>query len=865
MKAKTSSALTLTNRQMAWHFDWSRGALHTTGFENRVSGQNYPLSDGRELALVFSAAVDRVAEPLVRVDDFVVQHARQSRPDRAEFELRSPSRQIGVTLRFQLDGPTRRKWVEVINTAREEGLLLGVELDDFTMTAPLTGGGHGKPVFIADEIFAAIEHPVGDNKVTAQRLQMAHYPGRRLPPKGKFRSYVALVSVAAPGRANAEFIDYIQARTKPRPKLMSVYTPFGINNQWGAHPTLSDEETMDVLELTAKLQKKGVHFDYFTLDTGWVDFSSDLTKFKPTSYPHGPKAMLKRSKALGMKFGLWFGTTWGLQSCWDYPPAFADGKPPTQLYREGYHLGADGVFFCFGEDNYYSIFKKAVLHHVRENGIKFLKFDGGYYHCDKTEHGHLPGKYATEAMFEKLIDLAGSARAQDPDVFIMWYWGLGSPFWAMYGDAIFESGLMMEGSGTSPVPTLYYRDSVTLAQDQNAYHAKTIPPLVKDSLGVWLSDSRWGNFMGMERWRESIVMDLGRGSRLFPNLWGNLYTLTDADVEFLAWIQAFANQHAAYFQNRRTIPGDPFQNEVYGYAHGKKGRSFVFLHNAHFAARPVKLTLDGSLGLESRPGSKADLITHFPEQKQLRNPDGGAWKIGGVAEFWLRPFETLMLEVAPNSAEPTAGRPAVNAASKSASKAANKAANKIVNRPAGKTKRGAWRDISASQAAELGVALALRPIPPAERLDARFASAELFVTKKFTKKSYYFEVKLPALDGDQPILALVVRLRKGEEEWRYAPTVVQLTQAIVRVGEQHVQMTPVPDGRQHGNTQSYGCSWLVWKARLTPEWSRATVRFAIHAHLPGDVEARVEGWVLQRWWEERTRPSGDGYYTYAPS
>ncbi len=831
MTAKTPSACTLSNRQAAWHFDWSGGTLRATRFENRLSGRQHSLTEVRELALVFSAAVDRVAEPLVRVDDFVVRRARQNRPDRAEFDLQSPTGQVAVTLHFQLDGPTRRKWVEVTSTAREEVLLLDVELDDFTPEAAVTGGGHGKPAFIADEIFAAIEHPVGDNKVTDRRLQLAHYPGRRLKPKGKFQSYVALVSVAVPGRIHAHFVDYIQARTKPRRMMMATYTPFGINNQWGAHPTLTDEETLDVLELMGKLRKKGVTFDYFTLDTGWVDFSSDLTRFKPTSYPHGPDEIIRRTKALGMKFGLWFGTTWGLQSCWDYPSAFADGKPPTQLYREGYHLGADGVYFCFGEDNYYSIVKKAVLHHIRENGVKFLKFDGGYYHCDKTEHGHLPGKYATEMMFENLIDLAESACAEDPDVFIMWYWGLGSPFWALHGDAIFESGLFMEGSGASPIPTLYYRDSVTLAQDQNAYHAKTIPPLMKDSLGVWLSDSRWGNFMGMERWRESLVMDLGRGSRLFPNLWGNLYTLTDEDVEFLAWIQAFAKKRAAYFQNRRTIPGDPFRNEVYGYAHGKGGRSFLFLSNAHFASRAVTLSLDGSLGLEARPGTKLGITAHFPEKKPLHRPDGESWRLGETAEVWLRPFETLLLEVA----------------------------------PAAKAKRGPARTLSAAQAADLGVSLALRTIAPSERLDARFASTELFATKKLTKKTYYFESELPALDGDQPILALVIRLRKGTEEWRYAPTVIQIVQTIVRVGDQHVQMTPVPDGRQHGNTQSFGCSWLVCKARLTPEWSRATVRFAVHAHLPDDVEACVEAWVVRRWWKERTQPSGDGYYTYAPS
>ena len=40
---------------------------------------------------------------------------------------------------------------------------------------------------------------------------------------------------------------------------------------------------------------------------------------------------------------------------------------------------------------------------------------------------------------------------------------------------IFESGLFMEGSGTSSTPTLYYRDSVTLSLDQNTQFAKLIP------------------------------------------------------------------------------------------------------------------------------------------------------------------------------------------------------------------------------------------------------------------------------------------------------------------------------------------------------------------------------------------------------
>ena len=835
MKSSGISAPTelgLSNQEQAWTISWDGGRPGTTRIINKITDRTLPVSGGCELALLFSAATDRVAEPLLRVDDFTVRAVRRSGRQRAVFALHSLSANLEVRLSVMLDGPTRRKWIEFTNTTGRELLLLDVELDRFAVTGEATDGGQGQPVFLNGEAFAAIEHPSGDNRLADGQVLLAHYPGRRLAPGARFRSHTALFSVAPAGGARTHFLDYIQSRSRPRPGMIGVYTPFGINNQWGACPTLDDEQTLEVLNHIAQLQRRGVNFDYFTLDTGWVDPASDLTEFKPTAYPHGPAAVIRRIRSLHLKFGLWFATSWGLQSCWDYPGAFADGLPPTQLYREGYPLGADGLTFCMAEERYRAILRRAVLHHVRKNGVRFLKFDGGFYQCDRTDHGHLPGKYATESMHEWLIDLARRARAIAPDVFIMWYWGLRSPFWALHGDAIFESGLHMEGSGTSSTPTLHYRDSVTLAQDQNAHHARNIPPRLKDSLGVWLSDTRWGNFMGGERWRESLVMDLGRGSRLFPNLWGNLRHLTDDDVEFLAWISQLARQHAALFTRRRLVGGDPFRNEVYGYAHGRGAHGFVFLHNAHFASRPLTLTLDAALGLDAQSGTAVQIVTHFPERTQLRRRGGASYQLGETLTLQLRPFETLMLEVTP-------------------------ALRSGARWPA--------RTLPAAQAGKLGLALPLRTAAPDPRLDVRFVEAAQFAQKNLVRQTHTYAATLPALAGDQPILAIVIRLRQGAAEWKHAPTVIQIVQVLARVGDRKVQLIPMPDGRQHGNTQSYGCSWLTFRVRLNPAWAHQPLQFAVHANLPAGVEAVVEAWVVRRWWQENPRPTADGYYTYAPS
>ena len=139
------------------------------------------MSQVQELGLNFSAAVDRVEQPFARVADFQVRGVRQENPTHAE--LRSsqpdPERQRRRS-HFQIDGPTRRKWVEVTNRTAKDLLLLNVELDDFASDGVATGGGEGQPVFVEGEVFAAIEHPAGINTASGNRVQILALPGRKL-------------------------------------------------------------------------------------------------------------------------------------------------------------------------------------------------------------------------------------------------------------------------------------------------------------------------------------------------------------------------------------------------------------------------------------------------------------------------------------------------------------------------------------------------------------------------------------------------------------------------------------------------------------------------------------------------------------
>ena len=179
-----------------------------------------------------------VGEPYLQVSDFEVREVQQPNDKKVIFQLQSASQGLRVVACYELSGVTRRKWLELENTGDKELLLLDVHLDDFATSSPATEGGPGTPIFLADEAFAALEHPAGLNQGheghgEAGRVRLRHFPGRRLPPGGKWRSHVALLGVAKAGGARDQFTSYIQEKSPRKKQALSLFTPYGINNQWG--------------------------------------------------------------------------------------------------------------------------------------------------------------------------------------------------------------------------------------------------------------------------------------------------------------------------------------------------------------------------------------------------------------------------------------------------------------------------------------------------------------------------------------------------------------------------------------------------------------------------------------------------------
>ena len=123
-----------------------------------------------------------------------------------------------------------------------------------------------------------------------------------------------------------------------------------------------------------------------------------------------------------------------------------------------------------------------------------------------------------------------------------------------------------------------------------------MPPLGKDSLGVWLSDWGWNSSVGKERWQEGFVMDLSRGS-LLAQPWSDFAWLSPPERQQMADFVALLRARPACFGNPRFVLGNPWKEEPYGYSLSDGWRAFLALNNCTWKDAALPLTLDHTWGL----------------------------------------------------------------------------------------------------------------------------------------------------------------------------------------------------------------------------------------------------------------------------
>ncbi len=403
-------------------------------------------------------------------------------------------------------------------------------------------------------------------------------------------------------------------------------------------------------KLTQGQHETGCRFDFYSLEF-WVDYNGDLKRFDPVRFPHGMTDIRAALEKLGTAPGLWIDSSWRAWSIGGNPAV--QGALNWGAEKDASRLPLHRVCFCRATEPIKSMYTDAFRYHIRHNGVRLLKFDNFETTCLNPAHGHLPGRYSTEPIIDAAIEFLQAMDAENPDVFLMLYWGYRSPWWLLYADTVFDSGLGIEASTPSDSPTPYARDSITQKLDQaqwNTMRGGDFPALGKDSLGVWLSDWPWNSQIGKERWQEGFVMDLCRGS-LLAQPWSDTAWLSLPERRQMAEFVALLRARPKCFGNPRFVVGSPWKNEPYGYCCSDGRRAFLALHNACWKDRALPLELNSAWGLPD--ASDWDLYRWYPQPARLRGENAA---FGEKVSLGLRPFEIVLLEAVPHGQSPTLNR-----------------------------------------------------------------------------------------------------------------------------------------------------------------------------------------------------------------
>lgn len=456
-----------------------------------------------------------VGKPLARAA-WSVERWSEENPGAVKIDLADKARQLTarVTYRWKAGEPTLHKFIEVTNLAKEPVRLLNVRLGSYHVPARVSEGEQGFPVYVGDQFFMSVAHPAGWAMGEGGEVRLQHFPGKLLQPGEAFSCMESVLGVTERGAARRGFLAHVRGRM--RRTIRGHDKPYAILDSFGswkcAPGKFFDLEPTEKIVLKsirdiAEGQKKSnCRFDIYAIEF-WLDTAGDITYPERKRFPEEFKNVKRELDKAKMKLGLWIDSSWTAWSIGQNPVT-----SPCVCHDPVY--GAQMYMLCRASEPIKTLFSTGLLHHMRENGAMLFKFDNFGSICYNPNHEHLPGIYSTEAMFNGVLENFRDYDRENPEVFLMLYWGYRSPWWLLDADTLFECGLEIEASHPGDSPTAYLRDSITQGLDQGQWYCEDVPALGKDSLGVWLSDWGWNSGVGTERWQEGYVMDMCRGSLL---------------------------------------------------------------------------------------------------------------------------------------------------------------------------------------------------------------------------------------------------------------------------------------------------------------------------------------------------------------
>lgn len=376
--------------------------------------------------------------------------------------------------------------------------------------------------------------------------------------------------------------------------------PVWVYDNWSAYAEglqrpddvpLTEELALRQLEHLARLQRIGVHFDYYMMNAFWFAPDGAYRTWRTPHWPEGPDRWIRGCLELGLKPGLWFGgnSLWQIEAAPKWQDSLAAKNHPEWPF--GSLSMFEGGFLTDLMEAMQAWYKKGI----RMFEIDMVNFDA----ATRASAERLSAAEIRRANEDALREALKLFRRDHPDVMLVAFNDFGgdldstsAPFpfrkhvdlrWLEVFDTLYSGD-----TRASDVPQANFWRSVDLYNDHmvRRYEQSGVP-LERIDPFCTFSTTWFGYGRGKNAWKGMLLLTLARGSWK-KTIYGDLGVLNDADARWFAKAQRMYAPLIALGRTKSfgAIPGDA---RPYGFASFDLGGALYTVVNPTHAAQVIEL------------------------------------------------------------------------------------------------------------------------------------------------------------------------------------------------------------------------------------------------------------------------------------
>lgn len=597
---------------------------------NRVTGEAIATPASRAFLI-------RTAAGELKPEDFKVTQAETdgSSAQDAHIQVRLTSAKLDATLHYELRQQDHfyHKWLTLQNKSAEPLQVLDATPSALGLPRPvdlMAGQELTYPVTRLDKggFFSCLETVYWDHNGDA----LTYYPASTIAAGGSYQTEKAVVGVY---KNRGEYwggwdrgirdwiIEYHAAISSPPAEWPDVYSE-GWSVKIGLEELSERPEWTEHLMATA--EKLGIRY---------------MDGFEPAHQAAvAPFDLVERFVKLASKYNV--NTGWWIDFGSDI-----DWHTGAPLKPVACQLSPEGEAY----------FQK-IINLARTNQLRAMHWADFFtiFPCDRTDHGHLPGKYSIYAQGQRMLRFGRELREASPGILLGADGGFTNPQYVRYLDSrahgTFYGGY--EGDHFSSVEPDLHIDRLYADMNRvylHGSHAVYLRP--------WYRMLNCVNHYGQEShshdragYRYSLLSSIAMAGQVtFNDIPGNI---PESEIAFTQRWLNWAKENKDYLRqgdklfDRSIHFADVWQGDVEslsGFAHIRRDRGYVFLLNPS----PVEQIAELGIELETAVSTRFVAQEVFPGGITLEGPSNGEYKQGGrlritvpgkqVRVIWIAPVE----------------------------------------------------------------------------------------------------------------------------------------------------------------------------------------------------------------------------------